>query len=469
MASAQQDDEGGPRPDVFRGDASSLAVAVQADREALIPVPDLLRFIALDGSGIYQTSNQQARASIIFPGNGGIQGPGLACSQLPTAQFPPTFQPIFAACAQYNYPLTVFADGLTPDQQTDGSVALGTATDPISGNAVAARAHAGPDASTTDAVMNDLTILGLPAVGGVPPSTPGFDGLEPTLLRIDSAASRTDQRILDGDLVIDAISELSGVSILGGTIRIGSIVSHSRIVDADDAEPVIVNTFEMTGVTAAGIPAQVTDEGLVVGQPDGLGGPLLDALQGQVTALLEQMDVRFEILPATQGIEPSGIAFAQIGGVLVEFALPVSGLPTIPVPHPDGSPVPDVGALDLNGRYVGTMQFGATGARGIAASFDDPVRRPPGSLGGGGFGPVGGLPGSGGGFTPAPAGAVTGGAAPAAVPPAATPAVPQSPVSFIDELLADRMRLLYLGFTLAALALCIAPRLSLPARLPRRM
>ena len=45
----------------------------------------------------------------------------------------------------------------------------------------------------------------------------------------------------------------------------------------------------------------------------------------------------------------------------------------------------------------------------------------------------------------------------------------QRAVGFVDDLFSDRLRLLYLAFTLAALALCLAPRLTLPARLPARL
>jgi hypothetical protein len=40
-------------------------------------------------------------------------------------------------------------------------------------------------------------------------------------------------------------------------------------------------------------------------------------------------------------------------------------------------------------------------------------------------------------------------------------------VAFVDKLFGSRLGLLYLSFTLVSLALCIAPRLTLPARLPR--
>src|SRR5687767_10326041 len=79
-----------PRPDVFRGVATSQLISVEIDRDALLPVPDLFRFIALDGFGTYESSSQQARASLLFPGNGLIIGPSLACGTF-GGQFPPDF------------------------------------------------------------------------------------------------------------------------------------------------------------------------------------------------------------------------------------------------------------------------------------------------------------------------------------------------------------------------------------------
>ena len=97
-----------------------------------MPVPDVFNFIALDGSAEYGSSSQQARASLLFPGNGVILGPSLACGTF-GGQFPPQFKPILDTCLKYQYPLTVFADSFNPDNSTNGSLAFGTPKNDIQG------------------------------------------------------------------------------------------------------------------------------------------------------------------------------------------------------------------------------------------------------------------------------------------------------------------------------------------------
>lgn len=445
--------EAGPRPQAFSGSASALAASVELDRPGLLPIEDLFRFIAADGEGTYRTSEQRGRASLFYPGSGAILGPSLACSQFPADN--PVIGPIVQACLGYSFPLSVTADSLEPDRSTEGAVALGRPTDPVSAHAVGARAHAGPDAVTTDAAVNDLRVLGAPAVGTLP-AVPGFEGLEPGLLTIGSATATTDQHIDEtGALVVDAEAALSDIRLIGGLVRIGSLVAHTRIVDGE-GDPVTEATMHVGGVTVAGQPARLSERGLEVGEASAPIGPLLEALNRQLAAALESVSFRSETLPVEQGVDDDGIAFARVGGLLIEMAVPVSGLPTVPGP---------LGDLELNGDYIGTVLLGNVGARAIASNFDPfDVPSPPLMPGGAG----GSLGGDALGSTPTPAG-VSGAPAPGAPasPGAGAPAAPGDPTGQpILDLFADRLRLLYLAFTLAALALCLAPGLTMPARLP---
>ena len=72
-----------------------------------------------------------------------------------------------------------------------------------------AKAHAGEDATTTDAVMQDLRVLGVPPFGPVTLPIPGVE-MDTSLVSIDSAVSRTNQRIVKGGLIVDAEATLSG-------------------------------------------------------------------------------------------------------------------------------------------------------------------------------------------------------------------------------------------------------------------
>jgi hypothetical protein len=455
-APAQEDDTV-PRPEVFRGSASSQVASVQLDRDALLPVPDLFRFIALDGASSYESSTRQARASLLFPGNGLILGPSLACGTF-GAQFPAEFKPILDTCLQYKYPLTVFADDFEPDGASSGSVALGAPTDPISGNAVRAEAHAGEDATTTDAAMQDLRVLGLPAFGPVALPIPGLT-LDTSLLTIDSAVSRTDQRIVNGVLVTDAEATLSGVRMIGGLIRIASLHSTSHVTDDAKGGRTAVPTLEMAGVTVGGIPAQITQDGLVLSSPDGASGPLVQQVQSQLNELLRSLDIRVTMLDSEHATDEKEGAVASVGGLLVEFKRDVQGLPTIPGP---------LGELDPNGLYTGSIQLASTAVRGAAFTFD------PDAFVEDVTGTLGSDVGYDSGTSSFDAGSFGVAAPTAAVAQPSAPTAPSAPeqeaqlVRYLGGLFGNRLGLLYLSLMFATLGSCIAPAFAVPARFAGR-
>ena len=451
----------GPRPDVFRASASSEVVSAFLDRAALLPVNDAFRFIALDGTGTYESSNQTARASIFYPGNGVISGPALACDTF-GGQFPDQFAPILQACRQFDYPLTVFADSLHPDGTTTGSAQLGAPSDPLSAHAVRAVAHAAADASTSDAAITDLRVVGLPAIGAVGTSlpVPGAPELDPTILTVDDATSRTDQRIDEtGKLVVESRAVLEGVGLVGGLVHIASIRSVSTIVDDGQGGQTHEANLDVSGVTVGGVPAEITDQGLVIGSPTGAAGPLVQQAVGQLNDLVGGLGLHITTLRNEDGVDDSGVAFARSGGVLVEFDLDAQGLPVLPGPQGD---------IDPNGIYTAVIQLGDTGVTGLAATIEDAPFTPGtsttpdvGSL----TGPVSsGIDQA----TPAPVPGldVVDGSSPTA---SSGPSAGGQEVVAVSELLAPgRVRLLYLAFTLIALAVCLGPRFALPARFPGR-
>ena len=465
FGSAAAQEEGPPLPDVFSASASAQGVTAFLDRDALIPVPDAFRFVALDGIGTYESSNQTARASVFFPGNGLIAGPSLACGTF-GAQFPPEFKPILDACLGYDYPLSVNADSLEPDDSTTGSVQLGSSTDPLSAKAVRAVAHAGIDASTSDAAISDLRVVGLPVFGPVtvPLPIPDAPELDPTIVTVDNAVATTDQRIDEtGRLVVESVSVLDGVRLVGGLVEIGSIRSTSTVTDDGKGGKEQASDLLVTGVTVGGVPAQITEKGLVVGSPTGADGPLRDQLAKLVNQLVSGLGMKVTALPTEQGVQDSGVAFARAGGVLVEFDVDVRGLPILPGPQGD---------VDPNGIYTGVILLGQTGATGLASQIED-APFTPGDVSGGGasFGAGGGALDTGFGSSSAPAAGfddvtnADGGSEEAAAPQA--PAVPGQRVVSVSELLAaGRIELVYLAFTLMAFAVCLGPRFVLPARLP---
>lgn len=455
-------------PDSFAGAASASALDATIITPALVPVPDLFDIGVVRGDGVYESAKQSGRASLLFPGNGVVKGPGLLCGTfLPREiQDDPFLGPLIAACNGIQYPLSVEVDSLLiPDAATDGELNIGEESDPISLGAVGANAHAGRDGTRTEAQVADLRVLGLPALGAI---TPLLDLLQlpipdATLLRVDGLTARTDQRIVGDQLVVDAEATVAGVRILGGLVRIGSIVSRSHLTVGGTSEPEVSSTTEVAGVSVAGIAAQITDRGLILGDPDTPLGPLLQQLTSVVADLLQGLGLTIATLPTEQGDE-NGIPFARSSGLTIEFTTPLAGLPPIPIPV--------LGDVDLNGDYGVRIQIGTTGVRGFADTFDDdgtPDPSPPTSSGGGSGatsspprGSTGVTPGgsTGGGVT-----TPTAGAAPTTAPVGSDTDPDAEPASFLDDGgFADRMALLYLSFTLTALALCLSPRLTLPAR-----
>jgi hypothetical protein len=440
------------KPAIWRGAASSRVASVDVDRDALLPIPGIFRFIALQGDSVYETDNQTARASLFFPGEGVMQGPNLACGTFGSA-FPAEFKPILDACTKFDYPLTVTADASAPDKSTLGSVQLGKVTDAISADAVLAKAHAASDASTTQAVISNLRVLGLPGIDAIPLIPIQQLQLDPSVAVIGHASSTTDQRITDGKLVVQADSTLSGVKLVGGLINIGSIHSTSKITDDANGKRTADASLQVSGVTVGGIPAQITHDGIILGTSTTPLGPILQQVQVALEQLLSTLGVKIALLDTTKTTDDgTGQARASAGGLLLELALNVQGAPTVPGP---------LGDIDLSGTYVGNVQLGSTGVTGAASNFDDSTTLPPedttippGLGGDGGFVDTGTT-----GFDIGP---------PTTSPPGpvVTPPPGRHLVRTLTDPFDDRLGLLYLAFALTVLGLCILPRLTLPARLP---
>ena len=456
-AGAQSDDDS-PAPEVFGANASARAISINLDRAGLLPVPDVFNFMALEGVGEFGSSSQQARASLLFPGNGALLGPSLACGTF-GAQFPAQFKPILDQCLKYNYPLTVFADSFNPDSSTAGSLALGKATDDVSADVTTARAHATPRATTTDAVLNDLRVLGVPPFG--PVAIPGASDLklDTSIADVDHATSRTDQRVAGGGIVTTAKVTLSGIKLVGGLIRIKSLTSESTVTDDANGKRTSAATFHASGVTVAGQPAEITNKGLA----------LKDA-NTQINGVLKALNITVALLPTeeTKG-SATEAAKANVGGLIVSMARDVQGLPAVKFPDPSGQ-IP-VNNLDLNGLYTLTVQLGLTGVLGSANNYgadDAGLTDNGGALGtdvGGDFTDNGGgFDDSGSGFDSN--GDSGGNVAVGPTRPLGNGTQSGTLVRSLANDFGGRIGFLYLALMFAVLALCIAPRLALPARLP---
>jgi hypothetical protein len=444
-ALAQDEASGGPA--VWSGNAVTVGASFAVDRDGLLPVPNALRFTALDGLSQYDTDLQTARASVLYPGEGVLQGPNLLCGTF-GGMFPPEAKPILDLCATYDYPLSVSADASNPDRQTAGSTRLGKLTDPISADGFYARAHADVEETSSDAVIEDLRVIGFP-VFDLLRLLPLQDlQLDSSVANVESAKGTTRQRIDDeGRLVVEATATLSGIKLVGGLIRIGSIVSTSRVTDDGAGKRTSDASVDATGVTVAGVPARITEDGLLLGSPSGASGPLQQQLIDALRPLLDGLGVKLSVLETVEDTDERGQAVASAAGILLEVNLSASGLPTLPGP---------LGDIDPNGTYVGNVQLGRTEASGTASIFDpDAVPVDEGiDLGttGGDFSTDLGVD----------------------LPPS-SPVLPtddtsppgrQAPARSSTDLFGGRLELLYAAFALAVLGLCIAPRLTVPARFP---
>jgi hypothetical protein len=438
-------------PEVWRGAASAGVGSVDVNRDALLPVEGVFRFVALDGNSVYETDLQTARASLLYPGEGAIQGPNLACGTF-GGSFPPELEPVLDACLSYDYPLTVRADASTADAATDGAATFGKPTDPVSADAVGASAHADVDGTRTSAQMTDLRVLGMPGVSLTSILPIEELQVDPTVLRIESATSRTEQRIDQGALVVTAQSKLAGVSALGGLLRIGSIVSTSTATDDGEGKRTAAADIEVSGVTLGGSPAQITEDGLVVGSPAG-AGPIKHQVQQAANQLLATLGARISVLDNVEiADDGTGLARAQAPGVLIEVSTRADGTPPVPGP---------LGDIDLNGEYVGTIQLGASGAAAGATNFEDEVAPPATDVAfevptDAGFAPGDlGVPDSASVLPEAPTGPGESADAPA-----------EQYLRRVVDTFGGRVGLLYLAFGLSVLGLCLVPRFTLPARLP---
>lgn len=449
-------------PRIFQSETNAAGADFYPDRSrGLTPVAAATHAqFGLGSSRIDATRGPFARAGILDPGAGVVKGPALACSELggqAFSQFPEPFgglfAPIIAACTQTAWPFIAESDSLTAaDTSTAGAVTFGNPTSPLSGEGGGASAHLDDYDSSTDSSIGAMRLgavpgggpTGLPLPGAIPPP-PGTDPADTTLVEIGSVRSTT-RSFLDGSAsVSQATSTVSGIRLFGGLVTIDSVTSTAEARSADGEDPVGTSNTVVQGLAVAGQPAEVGPDGVRAGE-QATGGP--DAANAAMASALEGAGLSIRLLDATQGTDESGAMTATAQGVLVDFRRPLS--------LPNG----------LSDEYFAALQLASVSSRALAYEIrvtPQPIAAPSGSSPLPAFTPT---------AAPAPVSGSTGGttvgAAPA--PPAAAggAAATEAPSTSRTGLVIDpgKIRFLYLSFTLAALGLCLAPKLTVPARLP---
>ena len=170
----------------------------------------------------------------------------------------------------------------------------------------------------------------------------------PVALAAGSSAATTKVTATASSLVTHVEATVSDIDI-AGLVHIRSIRSIDDITVSATGKPTDRPQVTITGVTVAGVPAQIDDKGVHVAGHDGPSLTQQIAQQG--------IDIR---TVGAQRNDTSSLARSQATGLIVTFSLPVSGLPYIPNPLP--SPFDAVPGVNANGTYVGYVTLGAVGA-----------------------------------------------------------------------------------------------------------
>jgi len=271
---------------------------------------------AFDSSG-----GSEAQAASVFPGTLVVQGPALFCSQVFTC---PATPPDYPLLADASYPRRAHAEA-SADQKPVGQGPLVVT----------------PSASTataTGAGNSGQTAAGRVSV---------LSG-SPVGVTAGSSTASTQVTTTATSLVTHVESTVSDIDI-GGLVHIRSVRASDDITVAATGKPIDRPQVTVSGVTVAGVPAQIDDRGVHVA---GQNGPSLTQRVAQLG-----IDIR---TVGVQRNDSTALARSQATGLVVTFSLPVSGLPYVPNPLP--SPFDAVPGVNANGTYVGYVTLGAVGA-----------------------------------------------------------------------------------------------------------
>jgi hypothetical protein len=477
MAKAAPTDPDADRPVVWSGNASATPIHGQADsKNGVLPVYQPFFANFPDAASNWDPGTAYARASTYYPGPTGTNGVNLICDQVMTQIFAPGRLPPNAddpICKPApKYPLTVEADGVHPDVRTDGSQAIGTGS-PLVITATSAIAHADRNSVYGDGVIGSVDLVGTSSMsaaslafrkqaaailhGPAAAVTVAPQASDNSSLHIDSAVAHTKQ-IYDsqGALVVTATSTLKGISLAGGLIQIGSLVSTST--SRTDGKDIATHDehITLTGVSVQGQPAAIDETGVHVGSTSSSAKPLTDALNSALSA----MGAKVALGSATGSVDSSStkIVTSQVEGLTfyIERLLPLPNLTDV---------------------YYATFTLGVAGTRASAANItNSEVSNEQGGIGGvtgpsssdqSSASPSLGTPGSFDAGTPATPGSAFNNATTTRN---SRPSVLGNRRGVLDQLEADlagslishRFDLLYLAFALAFVGVCLSSRLLVP-------
>jgi hypothetical protein len=309
---------------VFQAQTAAAAVHFVLTQQpaSSIVTADLVDDAAGYAAGAFDsTGGSEAQAASVFPGTLVVQGPALFCSQVFTC---PATPPDYPLLADASYPRRGHAEA-SADQKPVGQ-------GPLVVSPAASTASATGDGNSGQTAAGGMSIL-----SGTP-------------VAVTAGSSTASTRVASTvkTLVTHVESTVSDIDI-AGLVHIGSIRSSDDITVSATGKPVDHPQVTITGVTVAGVPAQIDDKGVHVA---GQNGPSLTQRVAQ-----QGVDIR---TVGTQRNDTTALARSQATGLIVTFSLPVSGLPYVPNPLP--SPFDAVPGVNGNGTYVGYVALGSVGA-----------------------------------------------------------------------------------------------------------
>jgi hypothetical protein len=490
---------GGPSPApsgaIFDGVAAASGVHEQFDAVGGVAATVEPEYDNLpDAFTVFSSNGPLARASTYYPG-ATVAGAGLiVCGQVIEPNFPPPFTSV---CPPPPYPLSAEAPTQkgAADAATPGTQQLSAGPEQLT--AVAATAHADAryvDATATDggfgtagagatgaAVLSFREAVAL-ATKGVAAAAAVRPEASDSSVASDTSASGVGHQSFDaaGELVATATSTVHGASLLGGAVKISSIVATSSYTTDGMRIKKHTQNVTVSGVTAGGMPATIDQNGISVNGA-GTGKPAIDAVNTALQNLLASANTHIRLLAPTTsskaGQVPAGLDSGALGAACTNGEADGVQL----YQQLDASKVPE-GQLFFLSVTMGSACTDATvmpGAAAGAAPSVPAVTVPPlpASAGGG----LGGPSGSSGSLSgPSGSTQVTSGSSGGAVPLASGPVAASAPAASaggaLRRLEADlaghgitgRFSLLYLAFVLAFVGLALGVLPFLSPRLPHQ-
>ena len=285
-------------------------VRVYFDVVGFLPVTPALTLGSVTAEAFVETTRRTAVALLPDPGGTIVAAPGLAAGLVGVPNVPG-----YPLIARADDPFVPTAEASPVQGAGVGVVRAAASADRAAAVARAGRVGAGDGVSglapVADLVASLVDALDLSLAG--------------PLLDVRSAEVEVEEvRTAPAELTAMAASRLSGISLLGGLVKIASIETQATasldgvVATADDPG------VEVSGVTVAGVPVALTERGLSLAGSD---APLGDLLAPVADPLLEQ-GLAITVAPSESLVDGS-TARARSGGVRIEVTSEYQGYPVV--------------------------------------------------------------------------------------------------------------------------------------------